>query len=75
MFIKNVIAIDIDDIGNLEDLLKLVFIDEKSLNFKVVIAGRDLTRNIDQKKTSDILQAYRSSFYRSSLSDKRCRRG
>ena len=55
MFIKNVIAIDIDDIGNLEDLLKLVFIDEKSLNFKVVIAGRDLTRNIDQKKTSDIL--------------------
>ena len=43
MFIKNVIATDIDDIGNLQDLVKLVFIDEKSLNFKVVIAGRQFT--------------------------------
>ena len=32
-----VIGIDIDDIGNLEDLLRAVFINEKSENHKVVV--------------------------------------
>ena len=56
-------------IGNGEDLLKVVLVDEKCGNLKVVIDGGELTRNINQKKTSHILQAYRSS-----LSDKCCRR-
>ena len=34
---KVVIGIDIDDIGNLEDLLRAVFINEKSENLKVVV--------------------------------------
>ena len=57
-FLKVVIGIDIDDIGNLEDFLKLAFIDEKCGNLKVVIDGGELTRNINQKKTSDVLQTY-----------------
>ena len=48
--------IDIDDIGNLEDSPRLVFIDEKSGNLIVVNDGGKLTRNINQKKKSDILQ-------------------
>ena len=35
----------IDDIGNLEDLLRVVFIDEENGNLKVVIDGGDLTKN------------------------------
>ena len=59
MFIKVVIGIDIDDIGNLlKDLPKLVFIVEKCGNPKVVIDGGQLTRNINQKKASDFLQTY-----------------
>ena len=57
-FIKVVNGIDIDDFGNLEDLLKLVLIDKKCWNLKVVINGWGLARNINQKKTSDVLQAY-----------------
>ena len=50
--------------------LKIVFIDAKCGNFKVVIDGGELTRNIYHKKNSAVLQAYRPS-----LSDKYCRRG
>ena len=57
-FLKVVIGIDIDDIGNLENLLKLVFINKKCGDLKVVIDGGELTRNINQKKTSNVLQAY-----------------
>ena len=46
-------CINIDDIGNLEDLPRLVFIDEKCGNLKVVSEGEELTRNINQKKKSD----------------------
>ena len=52
---KNVIAeeeldyIDIDDIGNLEDSLRLVFIDEKCENLMVVNAVGERTTNINQK--------------------------
>ena len=48
---------DTDDIGNWDDLLKVVFIDEKCGNLKIAIDGRVLTRNINQKKTSGVLQA------------------
>ena len=48
------------DAGNLGDLLRLVFIDEKCGNPKAVVDGGDLTRNITQKKKPGILQACRS---------------
>ena len=35
-----------------------MFINEKCGNLKVAIDGGELTRNINQKKTSDVLQAY-----------------
>ena len=59
---KNVIdeeeldGIDIDGIGNLEDSLRLVFIDEECGNLMVVNDDEKLTRNINQKKNSDVLQ-------------------
>ena len=58
---KNVIVeeeldcIDIDDIGNLEDSPRLVFINEECGNLIVVNDDGELTRNISQKK-SDILK-------------------
>ena len=48
--------IDIDDIGKLEDSPRLVFIDEECKNLIVVNDGGELTRNINQKKKSDVLQ-------------------
>ena len=50
---------DIDDIRNLEDLLRFVFIDEQFGNLQEVADGGELSRNINQKKKSDVLQAYR----------------
>ena len=52
-------GIDTDDIGNLEDLLRIVFTHEECGNLKVFVDGGELTRNIDKKKKPDILQAYR----------------
>ena len=49
-------CIDIDDIGKLEDSPRLVFIDEECGNVIVVNDGGELTRNINQKKKSDVLQ-------------------
>ena len=54
---KNVIVeeeldcIDIDDIGNLEDSPRLVFINEECGNLIVVNDDGELTRNISQKKS------------------------
>ena len=45
---------DIDDVGNLKDLPKLVFIHEECQNLEVVNDGRELIRNINQKKKSEI---------------------
>ena len=47
-------GIDIDDVGNLEDLLKIVFIHEERDR-----DGRELTRNNNKEKKSGILQAFR----------------
>ena len=44
---KVVIGIEIDGIGNFEDLLRVVFIDEECGNLKVVINGGNLTININ----------------------------
>ena len=40
--------VDIDNIGNLEDLLRIVFIHEECGNLKVLVDGRELTRNINK---------------------------
>ena len=47
-------CIDIDDIGKLKDSPRLVFIDEDCGNVIVVNDGGELTRNINQKKKSDV---------------------
>ena len=53
---KNVIVgeelncIDIDDIGNLKDSPRLVFINEECGNLIVVNDGGELTENISQKR-------------------------
>ena len=49
-------GIDTDDIGNLEDSPRFVFIDEECENLKVVNDGGELTRNKNQKKKSGVLQ-------------------
>ena len=36
-----------DDIGNLEDLLRIVFIHEECWNLKVFVDGGELTRNVN----------------------------
>ena len=42
-------SIDIDDIGNFEDLLRIVFIHEGCGYLKVFVGGGELTRNINEK--------------------------
>ena len=49
-------GIDIDDIGNLEVLPRLVFIDEECENLIIVNDRGELTRNINQNKKLDVLQ-------------------
>ena len=43
---QKVVGTEKVDIWSLEDLLRVVFIDEGCRNLKVVIAGGELTRNI-----------------------------
>ena len=52
-------GIEIDDIGNLEELLRILFIHEKCGNLKVFIDGGKLNRIINEKKKSGVLQTYR----------------
>ena len=52
-------GIDIDDIGNLEDLLRIVFIHEECGNLEVFGDSGELTGNINRKKKPGVLQAYR----------------
>ena len=47
---------DIDDIGNLENSPRLVFIDEECGNLIVVNDGGKVIRRINRKKKSDVLQ-------------------
>ena len=57
---------DIDGIGNIEDLLRLVIIHEECGNLKVFVDGVELT--INKKKKQGVQQAYRcplcDNFYR-----------
>ena len=41
-------GINIDDIGNLEDLLRIVFIHEECGNLKIFVDGGELTTNINK---------------------------
>ena len=52
-------VIDIDDVGNLVDLPRLMFIGEECGNLKVTVDGGVLTRNISRKKMLNLLQANR----------------
>ena len=47
-------GIDTDDIGNLEDSPRFVFIDEECENLIVVNDGGELAENISQKKKFDV---------------------
>ena len=40
--------IDIDNIGNMEGLLKIVFIHEECGNLEVIFNGGEITRNISK---------------------------
>ena len=44
-------GIDIDDIGNVEDLLRIAFIHEECGNLKVFVDGWELIRNINKLKS------------------------
>ena len=48
MIKEEVDGIDIDDIGNVEGSLRIVFIHEECGNLKVIVDGRELTRNINK---------------------------
>ena len=65
-------GIDINDTGNLEDLLRIVFIHEECGNLKVLVDDGELTRDINKKKKLGVLQAYRCllcyKFYRQECS-------
>ena len=50
-------GIDIDGIGNLKDLLRIVFIHEECGNLKVFVDGGELTGNINKQKKPGVLQA------------------
>ena len=54
------IIIDVNGIGNLMDLPRLMFIDEECGNLKLVLDGGELARSISRRKKSDVLQAHRS---------------
>ena len=41
-------GIDIDEIGNLDDLLRIVFIHEECGNLRVFVDSEELTRNINK---------------------------
>ena len=49
-------CVDVDDIGNLDDLPWFVFIDNECGNLKVVSDCGELSRNINQKRNSDVSQ-------------------
>ena len=52
-------GIDINIIGNLEDLLRIVFIHKECGDLKVFVDGGEPTRNINKKKKPGVSQTYR----------------
>ena len=59
-------GIDIDGIGNLEDLLRIVLIHEECGNLQVIVDGGELTGNVNKQKKPGVLQAekyYRGEYF------------
>ena len=56
---KEVDVIDINGIGILQDLPRLVFIDEECGNLKVFVDGEELAINTNKNKKLGILQVFR----------------
>ena len=56
VFEEGLDCIDIDDVGNLENSSRFVFINEECGNLIVVNDGEELTRNINQKTKPNVLQ-------------------
>ena len=59
-------GIDIDGIGNLEDLLRIVLIHEECGNLQVIVDGGELTGNVNTQKKPGVLQAekyYRGEYF------------
>ena len=54
-------GVEIDEILNLGNLSKTIFIDYEWCNMKIVIDKGELTRNITIKKKPEVLQAYKCS--------------
>ena len=54
IFKEELHGIDIDDIGNLDDLLRIVFIHEECGVLKVFVDDGEFTRNINKKKKRGI---------------------
>ena len=55
MFEEELDGIDIDAIGNLVDLPRLImFLDKECKNLKVVTDGEELVRNNDRKNSSEV---------------------
>ena len=55
---KELDGVDIFDIENLEDLLRIVFIHEERGNLTVFVDDGELARSISKKKKPDVLRAY-----------------
>ena len=61
---EELVGIDIEDIGNLEDLLRIVFIHEECGNLKVFVDDGEPTRHISKKKQPGVLQAYNGGLFK-----------
>ena len=82
---KVVIDIDIDDIGNLEDLLRVVFIDEDCGNLKVVVESlleilakrksQTFYRHIDLHSVTNAIDEVISSISKWNIVNQLCKHG
>ena len=52
-------GIDVDDSGNLEDLPRLVFVDEQCASIKAVVHSVELIISINKNEKQEVSQAYR----------------
>ena len=59
MVVEGLDGIDIDGIGNLVNLPRLMFIDEECENHKLAVDGGEFSRKNNSKKRSEVIQAYR----------------
>ena len=60
---KKLDGIDIDDIGNLEDLLRIMFTHKECGNRKVFVDGGEFTRNINTDRCPLCDKCYRREYF------------